>query len=596
MEWWTLFRRIRIVAFAFISIASLALAVALSFYLSKEWIHSSTLQRAIVLALIGVNALTSLLLYLMAVVVFRMWKELLRMLFLLAIHIGTAVPFTLFGFSLPCAAIFGSASTCRVISLVILSSAWSITGLLFGYTVYLCIMSRVPRPFPLVIHNDLLATPPVSRAPSMASMHSSSRLLHQSNTPPSARPVSPSSVYSQNSIQARTVPKRLFVANATPPPSALPTSPQDGPLQRARSYGATTSQAREVEPSVMQSRFSTSTIGSIETVVPSPPRRLFSLRHARSEGHLRRPSASSTTSPKPKRPSQDMAQRVPPRPLLLNPNPFSEPLSRHGTPETALSGYSFASAPGNMSVRRYAFPAPPQSGMQSALAQGMYLTPSPPPPTQIYASAPVPLDRAGSPQSQVYVVSPGPAGYAYLAPYAVQYTGPPVRAHAATPSADSIHSMSPSIHFHPDAPPLLALGPPRRGSASSASSGHPAALTPAHPANADGDASPTASARAEMGTGMRLPPAVHLRSASDPVFRPYSADPRVRGGEYEGILLPNPYVAGAEIRRYGSVPHVRSDGYGYGLGGGAGGRAGAVAAAEDPRWREAVMKAAAGRR
>lgn len=126
--------------------------------------------------------------------------------------------------------------------------------------------------------------------------------------------------------------------------------------------------------------------------------------------------------------------------------------------------------------------------------------------------------------------------------------------------------MSPSIHFnHANASPT---------------SGHPAALTPSHPANM------------HAGAGAaRLPEAAHLRSASDdPLFRPYSAGPRVgrRGaGAYDDLALPNPYAAGAEIRRYGSVPHMRSAGYGYEY------RAPSATAADDPRWRAAVLQAAA---
>ena len=107
-----------------------------------------------------------------------------------------------------------------------------------------------------------------------------------------------------------------------------------------------------------------------------------------------------------------------------------------------------------------------------------------------------------------------------------------------------------------------------------------------------------------------------MRMASDPLWRPYSAGARL--GPYDNVELPNPYNRGAEIRRYGSVPHIRSGnesgGYGYaglgyggyglgyamGFGYGAWGREGGVvpmaagkAAGNDPRWREMVMRAAA---
>ncbi|KAI0831445.1 hypothetical protein BC628DRAFT_1353747 [Trametes gibbosa] len=557
MEWWTFFRRVRILIFAFISIVSVAFAAILSVYLSKQWVHFSTLQRAIVIALISINALTSLLLYLMAVVVFRMWKELLRVLFLLAIHIGAAVPFTLFGFSFSCT-IFNSGATCKTVNLAFLSSAWSITGLLLGYTVYLCVMSRVPRPLPLVTPNDLLGTPPASRATSMVSAHSATRLLTQSPPSTSTRPASPASVYSQNSIQPRTVPKRLFVANSTPRSSTLAELPHIEQLQRAPSYGAMSTETCQVEQAVLLSRFSTSTMGSTHSAAPSSPKRLFSLRVSRPEHLFRRPSApAASLAPRP--PVEEMPQRVPPRPLLLNPNPFNDPLSRHGTPETALSGFSFASAPANMNGGQYA--ALPYA--QGPPTYGSYLSPYAVPSLH---SAPQ-FERPATPHTIYTVTGPaqvlGPPGYAYLAPYAVHYAGAgPARTHAATPSASSIHSLSPSIHFHHPADAFL--GP-----------AHPAALTPAHPAN----------------DSTRVPALAHLRSASDPVHRSYSAAPRVGGRGDVDVVLPNPYAAGAEIRRYGSVPHVRSGGYAY-VAGGSGTGLTAAAAAEDGRWREAVLKAA----
>ncbi|KAI0647198.1 hypothetical protein C8Q79DRAFT_611013 [Trametes meyenii] len=566
MEWWNVFRKVRKIVFAFIALASLAWAVVLSLYLSKEWAHFSTLQRAIVLALIGVNALTSLLLYLMIVVVFRMWKELLRMLFLLAIHIGTAVPFTLYRFSFPCD-FFGTKTACKVVALTFLATAWSITGLLLGYTVYLCIMSRVPRPFPLITPNDLLSTPPSTSA---------------TPTGASQRPASPASVYSQHSSHSRTVPKRLFLANSSGAPRDL-------------SYGAIDTQSRVPAPSIVRSRFSTSTIGSIPAS-PPPPTRLHSLRASISEHLLHRRPSASPVPPVPQLPQERSTPKAPPRPLLLNPNPFVDPLSRHGTPETALSGLSFTSAPANPNLGRM---APPMQGPYGHFLSP-YVFPTGAPNGTPFLPGGQFGHRDGSPQT--YPAMPHLL-VGYPAPY-MHYAGGPVgahiRSHSATPSAASIHSMSPSIHFtHPFGNALP----------------HPAALTPSHPAGVH----PNFHDALGMMTGIVAPPpSAHLRSTSDPVFRPYTADPSPRRppGLYDGgsddIAFPNPYAAGAEIRRYGSVPHVRAAGasahavYGPAPRGpvytagwtGHGARVhekGIVrgwAAAGDPRWREAVLKAA----
>ncbi|KAI9065131.1 hypothetical protein FKP32DRAFT_1568527 [Trametes sanguinea] len=553
MDWWSLFRKVRRVVFAFIAIASLIWSVILSLYLSKEWLHSTVLQRAIILALISVNALTSLLLYLMIVVVFRMWKELLRMLFLLAIHIAPAVLFTLYGITFSCQ-IFDSMNTCKLVDLIFLASTWSITGLLLGYTVYLFIMSRVPRPFPLVTPNDLLGSLPRSRPSSTFSVRSTTGLLSRPAFRLPMCSASPVSIQSHQSSGIRTVPKKLFVANTAGKPQT------DARSQRGPAYGATKAQEGR---SPLQSRFSTSTIGSVEDDSPlSPLRKLINLRTPQ---HSRNPSAAS---------QQQIAQhqsppRPPPRPLLLNPNSFRDPLSRHGTPETAFSGSTVMSRSGSVNTA-HMVPGPfVHHGYTNPFVQYMARMPMQ---TQL------PGSQAHVPgNTQVYF---GPQ--IYPTAYASHYPGVPAalqipeRSHSATPSASSIHSMAPSIHFT---------------DASGNTYVHPAVLTPSHPSNGN-DPNPAA----------RLPPVAHVRSASNPFFRSYSTEPRVRTNE--DVALPNPYAAGGEIRRYGSVPHVRSgsfagyDPYAAQLMNDAG--AGAqlkdveygVRAPNDRSWMEAVMKAA----
>ncbi|KAI8998505.1 hypothetical protein BD414DRAFT_123297 [Trametes punicea] len=573
MDWWSMFRRLRRVIFAFIAIASLIWSAVLSLYLSKEWVHLSTFQRAIVLTLIGVNVLTSILLYLMIIVVFYMWKELLRVLFLLAIHIAPAILFTLFGFSFSCE-IFDSVATCKIVDLIFFTSVWSITGLLLGYTVYLCIMSRVPRRFPLITPNDLLDTSPLKRVNSVSSVHSTTRLLSRTDSMPPWRSTSPVSIDSQRSTPSRTVPKRLFVAKTGVKAQVNDSDTHGnhaGKLWRGPSYGATIAQESVLEPSGLQSRFSTSTAGNIEVDAAahmSPLKKLIIMRTPRGEHHSRQPSAAS----------QQDTLKVPPRPLLLSTNPFMEPLSRHGTPETALSGMSFTSAPGNLDLGRMAmnpFKPDPYGNYLSPYSSGTV--------TPMYPHSTLQYGSSTSSESQTYA---GPQVLPTYGPPYVNYSGVrvsiPERTHTATPSASSIHSMSPSIHFT---------------DASGNTYVHPASLTPAHPSNGN-----------DLSLAARLPPTVHLRSASDPFFRSYSTEPRLGpSGLKDDVVLPNPYVAGAQIRRYGSVPHVHSGSYGerspyrdmqaYGNAGWRAyerGMARGVAAAEDPRWMDVVMKAAVG--
>ncbi|KAH9901075.1 hypothetical protein C8Q73DRAFT_229777 [Cubamyces lactineus] len=593
MDWWSLFRTVRRVIFALIAIASIIWSVLLSLYLSKEWVHFNTLQRAIILTLIGVNALTSVLLYLMIVVVFCMWRELLRMLFLLAIHIAPAVLLTLFGSSFSCA-IFDTKATCKAVNLAIFSVAWSITGLLLVYTLYLCVMSRVPRPFPLITPNELLDASSLRRASSLCSVESTTYLLPQTNTASPARPASPASVYSYHSSRARMVPKRLFVANAGVG------SPKEGPAIRTQqripvtlgpSYGATATQERALEPNALRSRFSLSTVESAETtLIPvepmSPLKKLMSLRALR----IDLPSQRTSSATIPRVPQNDS-----PQPPLLSANPFVEPFSRHGTPETARSGASFASAPATVHVGRLVHAPYTQAHY------GNFVLPYTPPPA--------PSQRPANPQwtsagySQGYAGSPPFPGYP-PPPLYLHYSGVPVSLPERTPSAasssSSIHSLSPSIHFTDPSGSTTVVHPP---------SLIPGVRTP----NGNGNGNVNAYSPGGVTRQPSLPPTAHLRSASDPVSRSYSAGPRVTQNQTyaQNPVAQYPYAVGADIRRHGSVPHIRGGSYGgysetaagyqYGYatrsveGSGNGGYGRGPVARGDPRWMEAVLKAAAGR-
>ncbi|KAI0717179.1 hypothetical protein C8T65DRAFT_641638 [Cerioporus squamosus] len=523
MDWWSLFRKVRKVVFAFTAVTSLIWAIVLSLYLSKEWNDFSVLQRYIVLSLIGVNGITALLLYLMIIVVFRMWKELVRVVFLLAIHIGTAVPFTLYGVRFSCK-IFDTQLTCKIVDLAFLATAWSITGLLLGYTIYLCIMSRVPRPFPLVTPNDLLAsTPSVSRSPSMSSVNSRTGLLARTNGR-SSSPASIRSAYSQHSTSGRTVPKRMFVANngaPSQPEEALSRVRREQQVRRGQSYGAMGSPHHPrppVAPSVLQSRFSGSTTASTRSFHSPPPKSVSPVQSSVMSTLSRQSSAATTITPQ--RQPQN-APRAPPRNLNLGHmaaySPFAQP-------------YAYSSYLGPYS-------------------------------TSTSTSAGVP------PQLQ-----PG------ARPEATHFTNPfaDPQAHPGSTPAYMV-SMGPHVSYSATGRSIIPQGQRPAGAADT-----------------------------------RL---AHARMASDPVWRPYSAGARLGGPYYDDVELPNPYNRGAEIRRYGSVPHVRSGSYGapaYGGGytsenghatydsagyyAGQGAWTASVsgrAAGNDPRWREVVMRAAA---
>ncbi|RPD63798.1 hypothetical protein L227DRAFT_650792 [Lentinus tigrinus ALCF2SS1-6] len=569
MDWWSLFRKVRKVIFAFITVISLIWAIVLSVYLSKQWNDFTIFQRSIVLSLIGVNGVTALLVYLMIIVVFRMWMELLRMIFLLAIHAGTAVPFTLYGVRFSCK-IFDTQRTCKIVHISFLATAWSITGLLLGYTVYLCIMSQVPKPFPLITPNDLLtgSTSSASRKSSMSSIDSSTGLLASNSARPSSTASVPSA-YSQDSVSGRTVPKRMFVANNG---SGIPSQPEDAlarvrraqQVRRGQSYGAMGSPQHPRVP-VPQSRFSGSTVASNRSPEPPSPwgRAVSPAQSSIMSTHSRQSSAAATIAPQ--RQMRNVPH-APPGPLLLNPNPFMEPLSRHGTPKTALSGLSYSSAPGNLNLGHMAAAYSPFSQPYGGYLGPYSMSAGVPPQLQ-------PGAHPGIPQAHPYTSMP--PYMASLGPhvsYSASPVGGPPRMHNATPSNASIHSMAPSVHFTNEY---------------------------GHSVHGHGHTTGTAS----DNTNMRLPPNAHMRMTSDPVWRPYSAGARLGNGPYDNVELPNPYNRGAEIRRYASNPHVRSGSHGgyeyayaYGSQGGRvheGGIARGFAAVNDPRWREMVMRAAA---
>ncbi|KAH9934648.1 uncharacterized protein B0H18DRAFT_482998 [Fomitopsis serialis] len=88
MSWWSVFRTARRAVFGVISIISLLWAILLSVYLAREWKHAVEAQRVIVLLMICMNTVFSVLLYLMIVVVFQIWLDFARTVFLFAVHCG----------------------------------------------------------------------------------------------------------------------------------------------------------------------------------------------------------------------------------------------------------------------------------------------------------------------------------------------------------------------------------------------------------------------------------------------------------------------------------------------------------------------------
>ncbi|KAJ3548553.1 hypothetical protein NM688_g5279 [Phlebia brevispora] len=306
-------------------------AIALAVYISKEWPHFAILQKVLLLAVIGVNVFTSVLLYLMIVVVFRVYLDLARMVFILLLHIGTAVMFTFYGHSFSCA-IFNSDQICKDIDLSFVVGSWAIAGLNLGYIIYLLIMVPVPRPLPKVVPNLLLNS-------------DTSRPFSMSSTTGLLRHDTVGSDYSLNLDRSgsRTAPKNLFLTNPDRPVRSA------SYVQRGGKYGAMGIPAGLPPVATDTSGVPSMRIGyTINSGIPPSLQSSFS----RNLVIRRSLSSSSPASPKP----------------LPLPNPFLDPMPRYGTPASIYSTASLYDKPmdtetGQAALERYQplVPAPPHN-------------------------------------------------------------------------------------------------------------------------------------------------------------------------------------------------------------------------------------------
>ncbi|CAL1704908.1 unnamed protein product [Somion occarium] len=510
MKWWSFFRKIRKVIFAFIAITGLAWVAILSIYLVKEWDHFTILQRSIVIAMISVNGITTVIQYLMIVCVFRIWVDFARTLFLLAIHVAASVLYTLFGGSFSCE-IFSSKTICNDVELAFLAGSWATTGLC--YAIFLCIMSRIPFPIPVITPNLLLSANPSPRS-STASINSASRLLgspQSSNRSPQSRWSGDSNelrktqkvIQYVNQRQAnRTSPKKLFVVNGLPSP--ISPEPVSVPEQASRAH------------SRMRSGGSYGAMGSPR--VPLPSTTISSTSSGRSATSSPIPASlrSATNSPAPSsmrqnsiaRMSRTFSQKRTSRPQALPLlNPFMDPMSRNGTPDSTYSAFTYNSSsstatPGSFG-QQYLSPyhVPPLSGIQEK--DGPQDAKEPESPSSIYSlySTYSSTDSSNEQSISHVILSPYDPR---TSPTMKSTISSPPRTHTAT--LQSVHSVAPSVHFQSE---------------------------------------------------QRVPPMAHIRAFSDPVYRSYTASPRLVHEPTEAPL-PNPFpMVGAELRRYASIGNER---------------------------------------
>ncbi|KAI0049950.1 hypothetical protein FA95DRAFT_1677128, partial [Auriscalpium vulgare] len=432
MDAWDVFRRARIILFAVLVFLCLGWAIIFAVIIAREWHYYAVFQRAIMLSLLATHGFTAILLYLMIVVPFRLWMDFARVLLLLILHIGSAVVFTLFNSGFPCRDL-GSEETCRDLNYIVFIGCWVISGVVLGYAISLCVMSTRPKPVGSISGKPELDLPPNS--PPRSSYNS--RRESQSSVNSRSGLLSNSGKEKRLSVTIAQPPRQLVVVNGSPGDSPTKSPPQSN---RSAWYNGN----REfMHPSGLEAARSlaASQIASVGVLGRSP---------------------SSSNHPR----TQPRVSMAP----LPFPNPFRDPIPRFDSPASIYSTSTIrsdlglrgrAGSDGSISFD-HASPSPPAK------------TASPPPqgPLPPHAGFPLytpSLHRTPS-ESSTYSQSSTYSGLStYLFPASPNRSPnlavPPLtpnRTHATTP-AQSIHSLSASLHLtQPPAPAAVAQGPARR--------------------------------------------------------------------------------------------------------------------------------------
>ncbi|KAF4614743.1 hypothetical protein D9613_002660 [Agrocybe pediades] len=136
---WALFKAIRVMVFSFAMICSMGFAAIYAVLLLRGWSSYNGQQRCVVIISLVVYAISSLLLYLMLILRFRVWLDGVRIVLLLFCQVGGTVTFAIFRPNLPCSNL-GSVSTCDTVETIVTYGGWGLAGL--------SIMSYVPVPPP----------------------------------------------------------------------------------------------------------------------------------------------------------------------------------------------------------------------------------------------------------------------------------------------------------------------------------------------------------------------------------------------------------------------------------------------------------------
>ncbi|PPQ72152.1 hypothetical protein CVT26_006908 [Gymnopilus dilepis] len=288
----------------------MAFTAIYSVLLWRGWNLYNTEQRAVVISLLTVYAVSSITFYLMLIFRFRLWMDGIRLAVLLFFQVGGTVTIALFLPSLPCTNL-GSVSTCRTVENVVMFGGWSLTGLLLLFAFYLAAMSYVPLPIPRPNPEAVLAL----------NIAAEKRMKRAS----SSSFGSASSVYSQTSFVGQ--PPTGFTGNRSNNP-AVPRSL--GPPRMPLNYN------RPGSPGSLRSTATTSR---------------SNIRASTREKYY---NSQGLSAPQPRPPQQTQLS------VMAN-----EPFSRQGTPMSTISrNVSYTSQASNASHLHFPpgldFPQPPR--------------------------------------------------------------------------------------------------------------------------------------------------------------------------------------------------------------------------------------------
>ncbi|PPQ83338.1 hypothetical protein CVT25_003977 [Psilocybe cyanescens] len=515
-KYWALFKIVRVLVYSVSTLLSIGFTAIYAVLLLRGWKSYTGEQRTVVIVLVAIDALSSVMLYLMLIFRFRLWLDGIRIAILLFFQAGPLpLHFLTKTFHVTILARYRLAKQSKRQQYMVAGRSPDFVRYLFPvlktaetlrlYTVllfafYLAAMSYVPEPKPRPNPEALLAL-------NLANAEKREKRVSTSSFG------SATSAYSQKSYLGPLQPSTMqsSIRSARPPHAEngritpynyVPTAPQS-PARAVRSPSIASTQ-RSAGP--YNNYYRPGTPGSIRSMAPS------TMSNIRASTRQRYYISNRIPAPQPRAAEQLQAPR------LANQQSFSEPVSRQGTPMSVMSNQS-QYAPHHQRQPAYLSP-PPGLGY---VGNGLNLNfPQPPG----YARGPAYPARVTSPLASpiapVSMVSDQRSmGMQMREALMMRTPSPGAHSLNSPTSPDSMHSPpsgNPSVSSVPRSPS------PQHGSFSNLPTTPLSAVLPAHPGL------PSAQGRSEVRDVQRYgtPPGVRLneRLLTDGQYRTGSAPPR----------------------------------------------------------------------